>query len=170
MVCTVSVTKELDEETGDCEVYVNGKLIGTIENLEAGETAEIEYIYTVTENDLERGYLENSVQIFTLTADGSYREFDLLEELNSTALTADVAEPEDSSESTPDSTPDSEDESESTPDSTPESEEDSSSESSKEESGNPGSNPNTGTAAGAAVIASAAVAGMILSKKRTSAR
>ncbi len=170
VVCTVSVTKELDEETGDCEVYVNGKLIGTIENLEAGETAEIEYIYTVTENDLERGYLENSVQIFTLTADGSYREFDLLEELNSTALTADVAEPEDSSESTPDSTPESEDESESTPDSTPESEEDSSSESSKEESGNPGSNPNTGTAAGAAVIASAAVVGMILSKKRTSAR
>ena len=176
VVCTVSLRKELDRETGSCEVFVNGTLIGSISELKKGETAELEYTYTVTEEDLKRGYFENRVRVFTTDSGGSYREFDLLEPLNITTVTAEVSEQEQDSDSSSESEPDSSSESE--PDSSSESEPDSSSENqpdtssesrsdnSEKPSGRADSNPKTGAAAGVTFIALAAAAGVMISKIR----
>ena len=188
----MTLTKELNKETGSCDVFAGGRLIGSLDELAPGESAEFEYTYTVTESDLERGYFENTVQVYTMAYDGSYLEFELLDALNNTTVRAHVTapEPDDSqpdsgpdseSESEPDSAPDSEpeSESESEPDSSSESESDSEPDSTsdsepekekappKEDSSDKSDNPKTGAASGAAVIAAAAVLGTILVKKRS---
>ncbi|SDB59086.1 Papain family cysteine protease [Ruminococcaceae bacterium FB2012] len=175
VVCTVTLTKELNKETGSCDVFAGGRLIGSLDELAPGESAEFEYTYTVTESDLERGYFENTVQVYTMAYDGSYLEFELLDALNNTTVRAYVTapEPDDSSESEPDSEsesePDSssESESDSEPDSTSDSEPEKEKAPPKEDSSDKSDNPKTGAASGAAVIAAAAVLGTILVKKRS---
>ena len=176
VVCTVTLTKELNKETGSCDVFAGGRLIGSLDELAPGESAEFEYTYTVTESDLERGYFENTVQVYTMAYDGSYLEFELLDALNNTTVRAHVTAPE-PDDSQPDSGPDSESESE--PDSSSESESDSEPDSTsdsepekekapaKKDSSDKSDNPKTGAASGAAVIAAAAVLGTILVKKRS---
>ncbi len=154
--CTVTLTKTLENETGTCEVFVNGKVIGSIDELALGESKELRYTYTVTEEDLKRGYFENTVQVFTQTAGGEYLEFDLMDPVNNTTLRADVAKPGDSSESKPESKAETETSSET----------DTSSEE-KKVSTAAAANPNTGAAAGVTVIAAAAISTMIVSKRKS---
>ena len=143
----MKLTKELDKENGSCDVYAGGRLIGSFDELAAGESAEFEYTYTVTESDLERGYFENTVQVYTMAPDGSYPEFELLDALNNTTVRADVSVPEKEPESDPESKP------APAPDSGSRTPEDKS------------ANPDTGAASSTAVMAAVA-AGMMLLKKR----
>ncbi|MBR6274550.1 MAG: hypothetical protein IKR27_06030, partial [Lachnospiraceae bacterium] len=157
VVCTVSVTKELGYDTGVCDVYVGEMHIGSIEELAEGEVAELEYTYTVTESDLERGYFENTVQVFFFDDDEFCYEFELLDAFSNTSVRAEVSEPDSESESEPDN------ESESEPDSESESEPHADPDGTEDEK-----SPETGDESEIfIVIAAGAVLCMMLLKKRS---
>ena len=178
--CSVLLTKALDGIPGECEVFVNGRLIGTAGQPAAGETVELAYTYTVADEDLERGFFENTVQVFAKGADGSYRELELLDPINRTAVKADVAEQDDESESEPDESSESEpddtaeskpdDSSSSEPDDSAESEPDDSSssepDSSEKPSGKDDTNPKTGAEAAAVILIAASAAVMTIAKRK----
>ena len=159
VVCTVSVLKEpigFYYTTGVCDVYAGDMLIGSFDEIYEGDTVELEYTYTVTESDLERGYFENTVEIYADFGGGSYWEYELLDELYNTTVRADVSEPETKPDTEPESKPDTDQDSK--PDSKPDSDTDSSADKS--------SNPRTGAASVAAVSSAVVVLSVMILKKR----
>ena len=138
------------------DVYINGELIGSTDPDDLSETVEFPYVYTVTEEDEERGYFETVASVFT-TQQGVYREVELFDEFSDIVAKADAA-----AEKEDDSQPD-----ESQPDEsqTDESDPEDSSVSTPDESA-PGSNPATGFGPAPIAFIAIALAGAVVTARR----
>ncbi|MBR6046023.1 MAG: hypothetical protein IKP47_10365 [Ruminococcus sp.] len=85
------------------DVYINGELIGTTEELGIGEVAELTYKLRVTEKDADNGFVGSKVTVF-YEQQGVYRELELFDEYSITDATAAAVKAADTG-SDPESTP-----------------------------------------------------------------
>ena len=103
VLCSVSVRNDMGPGYS-YDVYVNGTKIGTAEFTEdSGDEIEVPYYYIVKEEDLERGYFENTVELKTIYVGVEIR-LEQFDAFSTVTVRADVTAEEDTAETEPEGT------------------------------------------------------------------